>query len=315
MAQLGPALKRALEKRRPKAALPLYEGSRTVLATLNREDLIPAALDLAEHTMRAQAAALALTLSVGTELLISLSPARGPLTKGAVQSLAQQAMQARLRLYDLSSVASHSQVDAAAACAGSVLTYPLEARNAMLGALVLWRDSGVAKFSAFDVDRGRLLADEIVIALDNARLYRDLSERLEAFAKGWKRLVKAPRTVAGAHTGKEPSKLTATVAAKRTPMWKYCEPALRALAARGGTASLAEMVENLSLDFAQTLTDFDRATSSSRGVPRWHKALKQAYRHCQREGWIEKRQNGIWKITSKGAALAVVKEDQNDAQH
>ena len=143
--------------------------------------------------------------------------------------------------------------------------------------------------------------------MEMGRSVADFAERLEAFAGEWKRLVKATRIVAGAHAGKEHSKLAATVAVKRTPVWKYCEPALRALAARGGAASLAELLEDLGRDFAQTLTDFDRATSSSRGIPRWHKAVKQAYRHCQREGWIEKRHDEIWKITPKGAAVAADK--------
>jgi PAS domain S-box-containing protein len=186
MAQLRPALMRGLERRRPNAALPLYEGSRTVLATLNREDLIPAALDLAEHTLRASAAALALVPSEGTGLHIDLSKDDGPLTKAAVQSLAQQAIEARVPLCDPSFVAGHSKREAAAVPAGSVLTYPLEVGNAMLGALVLWRDQGMAQFSAIDGQQGRLLADEIVIALDNARLYRELSHKVEELetAKG-----------------------------------------------------------------------------------------------------------------------------------
>jgi hypothetical protein len=140
--------------------------------------------------------------------------------------------------------------------------------------------------------------------MEMGRSVADFAERLETFAEEWKRLVKATRIVAGAHAGKEPSKLTATVSAKRTPLWMYCEPALRAVAARGGTVSLAELLEDLGRDFAQTLTDFDRAASSSRGVLRWHKTIGQAYRHCQREGWIEKRRDEIWKITPKGASVA-----------
>jgi hypothetical protein len=143
--------------------------------------------------------------------------------------------------------------------------------------------------------------------MEMGRSVADFAERLETFAEEWKRLVKATRIVARAQMGKEPSRLTATVAAKRTPVWKYCEPALRALAARGGATPLADLLDDLSRDFAQTLTDFDRATSSSRGLPRWHKAVKQAYRHCQREGWIEKRHDEIWKITPKGAAVAADK--------
>lgn len=148
--------------------------------------------------------------------------------------------------------------------------------------------------------------------MEMGRSVADFAERLEAFFAEWKRLVKATRIVAGADRAKESSKLSVTTEGKRTPVWKYCEPALRVLAARGGAASLAELVEDLSRDFAPTLTDFDRTTSSSRGVPRWHKAVKQAYRHCQREGWIAKRHDGIWKITPKGEAVAADKKGHDD---
>jgi Mrr N-terminal domain len=151
--------------------------------------------------------------------------------------------------------------------------------------------------------------------MEMGRSVADYADRMEAFAEEWKRLVKATRIVARSHVGKEPGKPAATAKAKRTPMWKYCEPALKALAARGGAASLTELLEDLGRDFAQTLTDFDRATSSSRGFPRWHKAVKQAYHHCQREGWIERRKDGMWNITPKGAALAVLRAGQNDAHN
>ena len=179
MAQLRPALMRALEMRRPKASLPLYEAGRTLLATLNREDLIPAVLALAQRTQRASAAGLALVPLEGTGLRVALSDGHGPLTEAAVESIGQIAMQVGEALRDLSLEAGHSQRGDAAIPPGSVLTYPLEIRNAMLGALVLWRDQGRAQFSAFEVERGKLLADEIVISLENARLHRELLHKVK----------------------------------------------------------------------------------------------------------------------------------------
>jgi PAS domain S-box-containing protein len=179
MAQLRPALMRALDRRRPKAALPVHGASRTVLATLNREDLIPAILTLAQRTMRAGAAGLALVPFEGVGMRVDLSDDHGPFTEAVAESIAQIAMQADEPLRDPSLEATPSQNGDAGIPAGSVLAYPLDAGNASLGALVLWRDQGVAKFSAFDVQRGRLLADEIVIALVNARLSRELSRKVE----------------------------------------------------------------------------------------------------------------------------------------
>lgn len=149
--------------------------------------------------------------------------------------------------------------------------------------------------------------------MDMGRSVADFADRLDAFVAEWRRLVKATRIAAGAHEGKGTGSVTAIPIGRRTPLWKYCEPALKSLAARGGSASLAELVEDLSRDFAATLTDFDRASLSSREGPRWHKAVKQAYRHCQRQGWIERRRDGIWKITPAGAAVAAHKEDHKSA--
>jgi hypothetical protein len=139
--------------------------------------------------------------------------------------------------------------------------------------------------------------------MEMGRSVTDFAQRLGAFAEEWKRLVKATRIVARAHAGNEAAKPVARATTRRTPVWKFCEPALRALGARGGVASLPELVQDLGRDPSLTLTDFDRATSSPRGAPRWHKAVEQAYRQCQREGWIEKRSDGMWKITPKGAAV------------
>lgn len=139
--------------------------------------------------------------------------------------------------------------------------------------------------------------------MEMGRSVTDFAQRLEAFSEEWKRLVKATRIVARAHAGGKADKPAARAMTRRTPIWKFCEPALRALAARGGASTLPELVEELGRDPSLVLTDFDRVTSSPRGAPRWHKAVEQAYRHCQREGWIEKRRDGMWKITPEGAGV------------
>ena len=77
----------------------------------------------------------------------------------------------------------------------------------------------------------------------------DFAQRLDAFAEEWKRLVKAARIVARADSGENQiAKTAAPSSAKRTPIWRLCEQALRALSARGGAASLAEVVEDLGRD-------------------------------------------------------------------
>ena len=149
--------------------------------------------------------------------------------------------------------------------------------------------------------------------MEMGRSVADFADRLDAFVAEWKRLVKATRIMARSNTGKNAGGPAVTIATKRTPVWKFCEPALRVLAARGGTSSLPDILDDLGKDVTLTLTEADTLTSSARGIPRWHKTVKQAYRDCQREGWIEKRRDGLWKITAKGASLVANKENRDDA--
>jgi hypothetical protein len=69
--------------------------------------------------------------------------------------------------------------------------------------------------------------------MEMGRSVTDFAQRLGAFAEEWKRLVRATRIVARAHAGNEAGKPAGTTTTKRTPVWKFCEPALRVLGARG----------------------------------------------------------------------------------
>jgi hypothetical protein len=149
--------------------------------------------------------------------------------------------------------------------------------------------------------------------MEMGRSVADFAGRLDAFVAEWKRLVKATRIVARSDTGKGPGGPGLVTAIKRTPVWKFCEPALRVLAARGCASSLTDIVDDLGKDATLTLTATDITASSAHGIPRWHKTMKQAYKHCQREGWIEKRRDGLWKITPKGASVVTAKENCNGA--
>jgi PAS domain S-box-containing protein len=181
MPQLSAAATRALE-RRLSTGLSLYEASRTLRATLERREPILAVLELAQGAMRATAAGLALVPPEGTGLHVDLSRGDGRLGAAAVKRLAEQALQARAALRDPSFEAVHPHNGEAGIPAGSILAFPLEARNATLGALVLWRDKGVAPFAIWEQRRGKILAAEIAIALDNARLSRELSRKAEELA-------------------------------------------------------------------------------------------------------------------------------------
>jgi hypothetical protein len=138
------------------------------------------------------------------------------------------------------------------------------------------------------------------------RSVAEFAQRVEAFEQEWKRLVKTARLVVRPPKGPLVDTGTPHADSTRTPAWKFCEPALKMLAGRGGTATLDEILSDLQPFLAGRLTDSDQALVGKDGVPRWQHDVQRAYRQCQREGWIEKekRRDGMWRITAKGRAIA-----------
>lgn len=90
---------------------------------------------------------------------------------------------------------------------------------------------------------------------------------------------------------------TGTSANKATPPKALCIPALRVVLQRGGHAEMADVISELG-NHGIRWTEGDLAQSA--GTLRWHLTLDKAYRRSQRLGWLEKRGDGIWKITDKG---------------
>ena len=133
----------------------------------------------------------------------------------------------------------------------------------------------------------------------------DFAQRASTFAQEWKHLVKATRVSARAQPSS--SSMTGRIPkAKRTPVWKFCAPALKVLVQKGGTASFDEIIAALEDSLNGILTESDRELSKSKGIPRWRSAMQRAYRQCQKEGWIEKQKGreGAWRITAKGKDVA-----------
>ncbi|MCI0622672.1 MAG: winged helix-turn-helix domain-containing protein [Acidobacteria bacterium] len=139
--------------------------------------------------------------------------------------------------------------------------------------------------------------------MDIGRSVADFAGRVEAFAQEWKRLTKATRIANAATEERTPPKVAIRTRSTRTPAWKFCTAALQILVSRGGSASHEEVIAGLEQPMASVLTEKDRESKSPRNPPRWHGAVKKAYKQCQREGWIEKRTDGVWKITPKGRGV------------
>jgi hypothetical protein len=118
-----------------------------LLAAPREEELIPTALELAQEVLRATVVGLALVRPERAGLHVELSSSDGRLGRAAVAGLARQAMKASEALLDPFPLADRSPVEGEGMPAGSVLAFPLKARGALLGALVLWREQVLAPFT------------------------------------------------------------------------------------------------------------------------------------------------------------------------
>ena len=172
--QLRTAVSRALEIRQLNATLSMYQTRRETLATLDPQELLPAVMKFAESGMRAEAAGLAIQAADNEPWQVHVSQSGLPISESEVTNLAMQALRARKALRDPSSEDSGDQRPP-----GSILAYPLEMHGKPLGGLVLWRGPGSRSFTSLDLQIGKALAAEVAVALDHARVYGELSRRIE----------------------------------------------------------------------------------------------------------------------------------------
>jgi hypothetical protein len=150
----------------------------------------------------------------------------------------------------------------------------------------------------------RMKAEEYDAArkwMDIGQMVGEFSARVDVFATEWEHLLDSARAAVGEGSGGD-SERPGKRSSKRTPSWKFRGPALKALLNRGGSASHSDIISDLKDSMASGLTETDQAVITARGIPLWHDAVHRVYRQCQREGWIEKRRDDVWKLTAKGGS-------------
>ncbi len=145
--------------------------------------------------------------------------------------------------------------------------------------------------------------------MEVGRSVEDFAGRASAFAEEWKRLVKAAR-LATAKMDREPPQSHARLAA--TPLWKFSEPVLRALAARGQRATTEELIAGLEPSLAPALNDKDLEVVPKHKVARWQLSVRRVRRLCEKEGRIAKRRDGLWELTPRGRTVALGKGDAKE---
>jgi PAS domain S-box-containing protein len=115
-------------------------------------------------------------------LRVHLSADHGAHAEATVSSLAQQAMLSGEALRNSNWKNDPVRWSMEVKAPGSVVAYRLKVPNAVLGAWVLWRKGGVAPFTLFEFQRGKAMAGEIALALENSTLYHELSRQAQELA-------------------------------------------------------------------------------------------------------------------------------------
>jgi DNA-binding response OmpR family regulator len=167
LVELRGLLGRAMEKSELQGVIALYEASNALLATFDHADVVRLVITLAQRVLHADEAALVLDVGDGKrEVMRACS--KSSCSDAAVLALVGQALREGKpwRFPDDGSTES----DVAA------LVFPLATRERS-GALVVLRQTSNA-FTAAELRKGAVLANQLSLSLDNAHLYERLESKI-----------------------------------------------------------------------------------------------------------------------------------------
>jgi DNA-binding response OmpR family regulator len=191
IAELRHLILRAVEKRRLRSLVPLYEVSCALLSLRTRGEVLShlgeLTLDLVPH----QAFRLLLPERGHGELSICASTDGLEVPAAALRELARRAIQAQepVCLVRTSRDWPFVPVDRL----GSALAYSLQVGDAPAGCLILLRGVGQPGFSVSELQRGSLFAAQLALALETARLNGELEARVRDLEATREELVKAEK--------------------------------------------------------------------------------------------------------------------------
>jgi two-component system, NtrC family, sensor kinase len=179
---------RALEHRRLRQTTALYQAVQVIFRTRDLERLPEAIVRVSMDVMRADGAALLLPgldgtfyvgYAFGSEAAVVRTP-HAPLG----EDVAQQAARSRTPLVWEGDPFDPRAIEGAPARARtpSILGYPLVLGDELLGLLSFSRSTGESPFGPADSEKAAVLASQVLLALENARLARQnvTSEKLAA---------------------------------------------------------------------------------------------------------------------------------------
>jgi hypothetical protein len=146
---------------------------------------------------------------------------------------------------------------------------------------------GVNQRAAQRMSRGDYPAAEALVS--KAREIQQFDVEIAELRPRWRQIV----TGGSARAGKNPT----------TPVWKYYQHVLRAIAAAGGSLALTDIEEAVGKSMAGTFQPGD-ISAGPRGKERWRVMVQRSRKHLVAEGWLEKRPAKVWRITEAGRKAA-----------
>lgn len=90
---------------------------------------------------------------------------------------------------------------------------------------------------------------------------------------------------------------------KKTPLWSYYHPVLKALTSAGGEARVPDIEPEVERLLADSFQPGDREEMSN-GRQRWRAMVRRTRKHLVAEGWIQDETGPVWRITESGRRIA-----------
>lgn len=180
--RLALTMDRALEKRQLQGAVALFEASRALLAARSQIEVTSLSVDLGRRVLRADEACL----------LLDGAALSDPLPPGAAEVLARE-LRAGAGAFILPSAARPLPMEFAEYGFVSALVLPLQFGVRSLGALVALRTSTPGSFTRAELQQGAVLAAQVALSLENARLNEEAAQRVDELVSTREQLVRAEK--------------------------------------------------------------------------------------------------------------------------
>ncbi|MDY7226016.1 response regulator [Hyalangium rubrum] len=194
IAELRHLIMRAVEKRRLRSLVPLYEVSCALLSLRTRSEVLTHLGELTLDLIPHQAFRLLLPEPGTDELSICNSSDGLELSPAVLRELARRAIDGQEPVSVTQT--SRDWPFATVSRLGAALAYSLQVGDAPAGCLILLRGVGQPLFSISELQRGSLFAAQLALALETARLNGELEARVKDLEATREELVKAEKLAA-----------------------------------------------------------------------------------------------------------------------